>query len=319
LDWGALEGWGRATFDALSDLHAEAPLDVVWAIHGDDGAHEAAHRFHRATGVPWVADFKDPWHIFHKVAAVPLQFVATAHRLRSAAMLTETCERQGTFDVIFRRPTETIWSGYDAELMDTAPPVRSAPELSLVYVGHFATGRHDAAHLGRVLGEWDARDRDRKWALHVYGGNYGFLEASFASSRAARRLRLHPYTTQERAYGLMKGADVLVLLPAWNGWRGGGSVGVKELEYMASGTPLLCLGHLMDEMKPVAARCGTVFDSGDVDEAAIAFLQRQYDAFTSGNASPRVVNAPAVRAYAWPEQAKRLAAVLERAVDGSKR
>ena len=61
LRFGPYASWARAALRGLLARHHRSPVDVVWAIHGDDSTHEIAYRFSRETGVPWVADFEFPW------------------------------------------------------------------------------------------------------------------------------------------------------------------------------------------------------------------------------------------------------------------
>src|SRR5262245_6709738 len=118
LRFGPFESWARAALDALFAHHREDPLDVVWAIHGDASCHEIAYRFSRQTKVPWVADFKDPWDVFHLGPARWVQRVATARRLKSAAMVTETCAAQGAADSArFGCAFRVVYTGYDADVM----------------------------------------------------------------------------------------------------------------------------------------------------------------------------------------------------------
>ena len=53
------------------------------------------------------------------------------------------------------------------------------------------------------------------------------------------------------AFGLMKGANMLLLMPSRHASTGI-LVGVKELEYLASGTPVLSLGRVLDEIREAA-------------------------------------------------------------------
>ena len=64
--WGPFKCWGKVAFEGLLARHASVAVDVAWAIHGDATSHEVAFRFSAKSGVPWVADFKDPWDQVHQ-------------------------------------------------------------------------------------------------------------------------------------------------------------------------------------------------------------------------------------------------------------
>jgi glycosyltransferase involved in cell wall biosynthesis len=310
LAWGPHPRWARHALARLRALHGERPLDVVWAIHGDDSSHEIAHRFRRAAGVPWVADFKDAWNFFHPRPLWPIQWVVTWNRLRSAALVTETSEAQAAIDAHFGRPWRAIWSGYDDGAMAEAPPRRTAEGFTLAYFGN-VSDQHEVHRVPGALAAWRRRRPAASGALHVFGHEIGRWERAFDDHGLADWLRPHDVIARPEAFGRMKGADVLVLLPAANFGRSRIAIGVKELEYVASGTPVLVLGRLLPELDRAIGGLPQVVQAAN-EEAAASFLEEEHAAFVAGARSPRrsEANAPAVARFAWSSQARLLAEVL---------
>jgi len=54
-------GWVPFAVRAAGDLCREVRFDVVYSTSPPDSSHCAARRVSRAFGIPWVADFRDPW------------------------------------------------------------------------------------------------------------------------------------------------------------------------------------------------------------------------------------------------------------------
>jgi glycosyltransferase involved in cell wall biosynthesis len=320
LGFGPFESWGRAGLRALIAHHARHKVDVVFAIHGDASTHEIAHRFSRRAKVPWVADFKDPWDLFHQGSLRWAQWLATARRLRSAAVLTETCAAQGTADAArFRRPAHVLWSGYDADTMAKAEPERLSAGFALAYLGNLGP-QHDIDAIGRLLDAWQKApcppyDAPLDIELHVFSNDTGRLRDLLKARGVERLLTLHAFVPREKAYGIMKGAGALLLLPATHFVPSGGSIGVKELEYLASGTPVLSLGRLLPELSEVARGCPQLLEAASAGEGA-AFLRKEAQALRDGQASPRRagVNLPSVHRHAWPEKAADLERILDRVI-----
>lgn len=309
LRWGPYASWARAALSALLTRHRRSPIDIVWAIHGDDSSHEIAYRFSRSTGVPWVADFKDPWDLFHKPAVLWLQELVTRRRLRTAAALTETCEAQGVADAArFHLPAHVLWTGYEAELMENAAPERlSDAAFVLAYVGNLAQ-LHDIDAIARLFTTWGALpSRPAQVELHVFCNDASRLKSSLQAHGVLQYLRQHSFVPRERAYGIMKGADALVLLPATHHHPSGGSIGVKELEYLASGTPVLSLGKLLPELDPVARGCPQLVEAKSAESAAAWLLA---EAAQPGR-SRSEVNRPSVAEHSWPAKGRALSALLE--------
>jgi glycosyltransferase involved in cell wall biosynthesis len=317
LGWGGHPRWARLALEALLAAHRTRHFDVVWAIHGDDSPHVVASRFHDRTGVPWVADFKDPWNVFHRRPLLPLQWMCTWRRLRTASFVTETCAAQANADQSFRRPTHVIWSGYDPEAMQDAVPQRSSTRFTLLHVGNVGT-QHDSGLLSSSLGRWRS-EMGEAWhglELHVFGHRSPPLEQALAAAGVSDLLHFHGFVPREEAFARMKGADALLLLPGTRHARSGVLLGVKELEYLASGTPVLSLGRLLPEVR-AAFRNLPQLVSAQGPEAAARFLVQEYESFSAHRPSARrgTVNAKAVAAYSWAVQAKRLAAVFEEAAE----
>ncbi len=304
--WGPYAPWARRGLAALLEAHRSAPVDVVWAIHGDASAHEIGYRFHRATGVPWVADFKDPWDLFASgPVARGVQLLATTRRLRTAAALTETADGQARSDrARFGRPTFTVPSGYDASLMERVTPSRlaDATAFALVYLGHLSV-QHDREALARTLGALGARGAPVK--LHLVGHRSAELDAIFARHRVSDAVVRHDFVDTAAAYALMRGADALLMMPATHYAPSGASVGVKELELMASGSPVLCLGRPLPEIAPIAAALPQVKVVTLAEEAADVL-----EAWCHRGAMRGGVNAAVVAEYDWAACALTLERVL---------
>lgn len=309
LRWGPYELWARAALRQLTSVHEVSPVDVVWAIHGDDSCHEIAFRFHRATGVPWVADFKDAWDLFHSRLARPVQFAATWRRLATAAALTETSHRQAELDVRFHRPTHVVWSGYDSELMERAKPQRVSDSFHLLHVGNLSA-LHDLDYLASALLALNS-EFGKPIPLHLFGYCSDALRASLERHGAQNLVIFHPFVDRARAFGLLRAADMLLLLPATAKGEAYGQVGVKELEYLASGTPVLTLGKLLPEIAEIA---GPQVIQATCERDVLEAVRRELDTREPHRSSVRVgVNSAAVLAHAWPSKAQALADVLSKA------
>ncbi|MBK6696359.1 MAG: hypothetical protein IPG50_29830 [Myxococcales bacterium] len=298
LRWGPYARWAQASLADARSVHRNHPISIVWAIHGDDSAHEIAFRFARETGVPWVADFKDPWDLFHRGPRAA-QRGQRRRRLATAAALTETARAQATIDrALFRRPTEVIWSGYDASGMEVAAPERR-DRFELVHVGHLGP-QHDCRLVAQLVEHLAPEGIE----LVVYGHGSPLLANELRARGVAARQA--PFTTSP--FEVMKGAGTLLVVPATHGpaAQRGGSVGVKELECFAAGTPTLCLGGLLPEMHAVAAKLPHVATITDPHAAAKWIIAQR----ALGNRGR--TNHPNVAAHAWPSKALALSDLLRR-------
>ncbi|MGA2448257.1 MAG: hypothetical protein ABTD50_06260 [Polyangiaceae bacterium] len=312
LGWGAYATWARRALAELVAVHARQAVDVVWAIHGDDSCHEVAMRFSRTTGVPWVADFKDPWN-GGRIGPVMwgLRWTKTRRRLKTSAALTETCRGQGELDAQFGKPWHEVWSGYDEVAMVRVPTVRVSERFTIGYFGTVNERHCDFPLAARSLGVWAAGMSDPSEAeLHVFGYCGDIWREALARTGAGQWPHVHEMIPREEAFSRMKGVDVLLLLPA-NMGRWGAVIGVKELEYLASGTPVLCVGRMAPEFRSLFGGLPQLVEAED-ETAVAAFLKDEHSRFQAGLPSLRrgEVNSSVVARHAWSAQAQCLADVL---------
>ncbi len=308
--WGAFEPWGREALRRLLEVHRENPLDVVWAIHGDDTSHEIAYRFHRSTGCPWVADFKDPWNVFHGRSLLPAQKLATRRRLRSSRVLTETSSLQAVSDAeTFGYVSHFLPSGYNAEKMAAAAPESVSDGPSIVFTGHLASGvqAFDALRefLARLDGDLVA------FTLHVFGKSHTNIEAVARAAGFTDRLHTHPFVSEDRAFGLMKGADALVMLPMTSD-SARNLIGMKELEYLASGSPVFYLDNPAPEIAALSSSLPNLLVVRTADEQQAALTE-----ILSARAEARPakfrgeVNAAALAQFTWERLVLQLETILK--------
>jgi glycosyltransferase involved in cell wall biosynthesis len=191
--------------------------------------------------------------------------------------------------------------------MERAAPERLSGEaFVLAYLGNLGS-QHDIDAVARLFVAWEALPDRPALELHVFCNNAALLKAALAARGMLHVLHEHSFVPRERAYGIMKGADALLLLPATFFVPSGGSIGVKELEYLASGTPVLSLGKLLPELDPVARGCPQLVEA-ESTEAAVAWMLAE--AAAPGRSRVEV-NRPSVVAHSWPAKGKALSAILE--------
>ncbi|MCH2171588.1 hypothetical protein MK489_12460 [Myxococcota bacterium] len=319
LDLGPYRKWAELAIAAGEALHSSHPVDVIWAIHGDDSSHATAHALHQRLGVPWIADFKDPWDMFHSRLAVPIQRFATQRRLATAHCLTETCEAQAMDDQQrFKRPAHVVYSGFDRSLMESVEPEHPGPGFAISYVGAFGDV-HDTTHLPGVVEELVRRGSVARYeiGIHQFGAHEQFSRVLEPLGCATMAMG-HGRVERSRAFAAMRGSDMLMIFPITAGR--GNLVGLKEIECFASGTPVLVFGEPLAELVPVIEACPQVHVVRSAAEGA-DHIEAEARARQQGQPSPTraPVNPSAVDAFDWPVQAKRLSRVLREATaDGTR-
>ena len=301
----------RAAMTALREV--EGPR-VVFSSSVPYSAHLVAGRAAKRAGVPWVAEFRDPWtdgrspnrtrsrarrHIDHCVEQRIL--------LGADHIVVPTESMRG---LLLARVTElahdnvsVVRNGFEPTEAGSPPP--SDDVMTILYAGTVAPGE-DVGPLLAALDAVDRRDPSR-FRLHVLGPSQPWE----AGARRLPWLRLDGLVSPQEARLRMAGSSVLLLLhqhPAY--WL---AVPGKAYEYLGVRRPILAVIPRGSEMESVISRHGDarVVDLDDPVELSAAMEALLADHRAGRLQAPRVetsVAAPLRRL----EQAKQLAAIFER-------
>jgi glycosyltransferase involved in cell wall biosynthesis len=287
--------WGRRATRVAQRVIREQPIAAIVTSGPPHEAHVAGLRLKRRYGLPWIADFRDPW-----VAASWINTNAEGMpRLWAARMERQVMDAADV--IVANAPTArdalhgafpqhaakivTITNGYDPESFDGLDR-RPDPEgrWTLAHPGSLYLGR-DPRHLfealGGLLADWPAgRARPR---LRLLGGGHGL---SRELKDEVSRLGLDDVVVSEGqvpyrdSLQAMVDADVLVLLDT-PGRRAG--VPAKLYEYLGAGRPILSLGEPDGDTAWVLRRSGVESRTAPLgDPAAIGRALRELAALDPG-------------------------------------
>lgn len=305
-------GWVPFARRAARRLHAEAPFDAVVTTGPPHSAHLVGRALARR-GVPWLADFRDPWSDIHYVGALARSAGAEARDraleasvLREAGAVVTVSEplarrlRERVAGLGARTPVHVVRNGFDpADVAGAAPPVRT-DRFEIVYTGTlFGT---PTALLDGMAGEPRAH-------LRIVGTVPDDFAAAVERRGLGARVTVEPTVPHADAVAAMRGAALLLLTveAAWS--YADAVVPGKTYEYLASGRPVLGLGPPGEAAGILAATsAGQMLDPGD-DGAVRAALASHVDAWAAGTP---LAGAPAssLAPYDRRAQAGELAAIL---------
>lgn len=282
-------------------------------------AHFAARAAARRAGVPWVAEYRDPWSVAPpQFGAVPPLRALLDRRLdhdivseASALVMTSdgTAERyRAAFAAAERKGVHVVRNGFDPA-PDRAPP--GPDELfRLTYVGTLLHPDYAASLLGalRTLHQesgggvrMDVYGPAEPWR-EAGGGNEGFLT-------------LHGLIPAREIPARLAASSALVLLqpePAHAQYIAG-----KLYEYLGSRRPVLAALPRGCEAERLIVEHGALWRPERLDEASLlGVLRRMRGAHLSGSLQREAASPGQVEPLTRRAQVLRLAAVLD-AVGGA--
>ena len=303
-------GWVPFALRQARRLHRARPFDAVVTTGPPHSAHLVGLALRRA-GLPWLADFRDPWTQIHYTGALARTRLAARtdaalerrvlHRADRIVTVSEPLRR----DLLQVAPSariSVVRNGFDPADFSGPPPHVRADRFELAYVGSlYAIPETLLDALGRL------RERGEDVALRIVGSvPEGVHEAA---SRRGVALETEPAVPHAEAIDAMRRAALLLLVvEPWS--YAAGVVPGKTFEYLASGRPVLGIGPPDGEAAQIVAATGAgeTVAHGDVDGVA-RVLAAHRAAWAAGR--PLAGAAPdALAAYARPAQAARVAELL---------
>ena len=310
-------GWVPFAIRAARQVHAAHPVDAVLTTGPPHSAHLVGRALKRRLGLPWVADFRDPWTEIHYLDALG----RSARTQRRDAALEASVLREADAVVTVSDPlrdslralapgarVETIRNGFDPNDFATpAPPVR-ADRFEVAYVGTlYAVPQALLEALAAVHAD------EPRVHLRVVGSvPDGFAEAVRAHG-LAEAVTVEPPVSHEVAIAIMREAALLVLtIEAWSYARA--VVPGKTYEYLASGRPVVGLGPPDGEAAAILRAAGAGEMYAPHDAAGVEAWLRRHVAAWWAHVPLIGAREDATAAFARPVQATRVAAVIGEAV-----
>jgi hypothetical protein len=296
----------------------KSPVDVIVSTGPPHSMHLIAKRVSKATGIPWLADFRDPWTKMYNfkylgctkpVEALHKKLERGVIRCADAIVTVTNTIAAELQELNPKRRVEVITNGYDSAdfpQMDVVPQER----FTITYTGLFVRTQNPTV-LWRILGE------------RVGAGTTGFAESLQISLvghidssvlEDISKYKLEPYLVKmdymphNEVIKLQREATVLLLSSGREPESGGIMTG-KFFEYLAAGRPILGFGPKGGDMDIALeeSRAGEMFDYENYDGVA-KWIDAQYALYTIG-AAP--VMEGDISKYSRRELTKKMAAVLD--------
>ena len=255
-------------------LHDHTRFDFVISTYEPALSHLVASALARDTALPWIADYRDLWHVDVLGLTFPLAARASAaieRRTVSRATLISTVS-QGLAVELGRhcpRPVFVSYNGYlEGGPSPPAPP--ATDELRLVHTGRFyETGRNPEPLLRALALLRDrAPERAARVRVDLYGAVDPWLVASVRRHRVEDLVHLRGPVPFFESLAAQKRATALLFFD-WTGDDLEGVVSGKLFEYLGSGRPIVFVGSRADsEAAGIVDACGAGARIGSAEALA---------------------------------------------------
>ena len=273
--------WVRPSVSFLKNYLKEHPVDVIVTTGPPHSMHLMGEKLSRATGLPWIPDFRDPWTKMYYLKYLPL---TSPVRKRLLKMEQSVLDNASTVLAVtplvqddFRRRTSTpvamITNGYDED--DFVGPVESDGLFNIVHTGLFAEDGNPLT-LWKVLGKKVAENPEfkEKMRLRLVGKVDGAVMEAIEAEGLKDNVVNLGYKAHEVAVREQRAASLLIL-PLRNDPDYRPILPGKLFEYLAARRPILGIGQedgamarLLDEI----ALPGRIVSNWDNEERTRSFI-----------------------------------------------
>ncbi len=273
--------WIKPSIRFLTQYLKANPVEAIISTGPPHSMHMIALGVKKKTGLPWLADFRDPWtHIDFYDQLMLSRFADRRHKkmeqqvIRNAdRLVTVSKSWEADFIRLGARRTRVITNGFDPADFPERKNIK--PEnFTLTHIGSLNRDRNPD-FLWKVIGEL-VREHEAfreqlkirfvgKTDISVFDSLQKYELSGFAEKT--------DYLPHEEALQVSATSAVLLLLIN-NTPNAMGIIPGKVFEYLASGRPVLCIGPPEGDSAGIitAANAGPVVDFGEEQQLREALL-----------------------------------------------
>lgn len=280
--------WVRPSVRFLKKYLEKHPVDVIVSTGPPQSMHLIARSLSRKTGIPWVADFRDPWtKMFYFKHLYLCRWAERRHHRLEQQVLDDATVAvavsplvQEDFQAMTDTPVKLITNGFDED--DFSQVVEPDGYFNITHTGLFAADGNPEV-IWKVLADKCRTDPDFDKSLRIRLA--GKTDSAIIDSIHAAWLGGHlinlGYQSHNIAVREQKNASLLIL-PLRKEPEYRATLPGKLFEYLASMNPILGIGQTDGAMARIVNQTGTgVVFGWDDYESVSSYINLCWKRFSS--------------------------------------
>ena len=316
-------GWVKPSVRFLKEYLNEHPVDAIISTGPPHSMHLIAMKLKEALGLPWIADFRDPWTEIDYYNDLHLTAWADRkhHRLEQEVLtkadkvVTVAPDGARRLGRLGNRNVRTIYNGFDRN-DDAQTPVNLSEQFTITYLGVLSKIQNPS-NLWQALAELTKEDSgfDKSLRINMIGQIDSAVVSSINENGLTQHVAYSPYMPHNQVSAVHRSSTLLLLLLMPDSEpRAKGLLTGKLFEYMASGRPILCIGPEDGDAARILKETGagqaiSFEDKEKIKEALKNLYQRYLENTLEGNTNPKVEN------YSRQVMTQQYAALLNQAIN----
>jgi glycosyltransferase involved in cell wall biosynthesis len=239
-------------------------VDAMISYGPPHSTHRIAYALKQEFGIPWVADFQDPWtEIDYFEKFMLTDFARNKHKRQEQEVL-KTADKVVMVSkswcqdlaALGGRPVGYIPFGFDHDDFNQKNPISADPKFTISHFGTLGIDRNPE-ELWTVLAELSAEDPEFRNALQIdLAGvvDYSIFEA-IEKNGLKSNLQYHLFLTKDKVVPHMLSSAILLLLlnKGFGEYNVKGRIPAKLFEYLGSKRPIMVIGNSGSDVARIIA------------------------------------------------------------------
>ena len=274
--------WVKPSVSFLEEAIKKGQYQAIITTGPPHSMHLIGLRLHEKTGIPWLADFRDPWSQWEFLDTLPmLPWVRKYHRkleekvlMQANAITTISPTFQKDLANLAQREIHLLTNGFDGADFPKQAAVDSLKEkdIEIVYSGVIDAIRNPLPFLDAFK---KAFENNSKTVRLRFVGKVSLTVEDYVKKDIWLKSHVEfvGYVSHQRVFEYYQSSDLLLLILTITK-NAKGNIPGKLFEYLASGKTIIGLGNPEGDAATIInrAQAGKVFQADQV-EKIITFLQ----------------------------------------------
>ena len=242
--------WVKPSVRYLKEYLKAHPVDAIISTGPPHSMHLIAMKLKEATGLPWIADFRDPWTEIDFYDELRLTSWADRkqHKLehevltKADKIVTIGWECAKGLGKLGNRNVRVIPNGYDWDWETQVQDIALSEKFTITHLGVITPSRN-APTLWKALQELktEIEEFDKNLTINLIGQVDQSVVGDIRKFGLTNNTQFIPHVPHDEVLRWQQSSQVLLLLVN-NSPNAKGIITGKLFEYIASGRPILCIG-----------------------------------------------------------------------------
>ena len=262
--------WVKPSVRYLKEYLKAHPVDAIISTGPPHSMHLIAMKLKEATGLPWIADFRDPWTEIDFYDELRLTSWADRkhHKLehevltKADKIVTIGWECAKGLGKLGNRNVRVIPNGYDWDWEAQIQDIALSEKFTITHLGVITPSRN-APTLWKALQELktEIEEFDKNLTINLIGQVDQSVVGDIRKFDLTNNTQFIPHVPHDEVLRWQQSSQVLLLLVN-NSPNAKGIITGKLFEYIASGRPILCIGPKDGDAARIIdkAKAGTTVD-----------------------------------------------------------